>query len=51
MFEVEVKVTLQLTVSQYVLVSSTLVGLATTYYFLPECCCLKFSVLYLWGAL
>jgi hypothetical protein len=26
-------------VSQYVLVSSTLVGLATRYYFLSECCC------------
>jgi hypothetical protein len=38
-------------VSQYVLVSSTLVGLATRYYFLSDCCCLKFSVLYLWGAL
>jgi hypothetical protein len=38
-------------VSQYVLVSSTLVGLATRYYFLSECCCLKFAVLYLWGAL
>jgi hypothetical protein len=34
-------------VSQYVLVSSTLVGLATRYYFLSECCCLKFAVLYL----
>jgi hypothetical protein len=30
-------------VSQYVLVSSTLVGLATRYYFLSECCCLKFK--------
>jgi hypothetical protein len=38
-------------VSQYVLVSSTLVGLATRYYFLSECCCLKFAVLYLLGAL
>jgi hypothetical protein len=37
--------------SQYVLVSSTLVGLATRYYFLSECCCLKFAVLFLWGAL
>jgi hypothetical protein len=37
-------------VSQYVLVSSTPVGLAT-YYFLSECCCLKFAVLFLWGAL
>jgi hypothetical protein len=27
------------------------VGLATTYYFLSECCCLKFVVLFLWGAL
>jgi hypothetical protein len=52
---VEVEVTLRLTVSQsvsqYVLVSSTLVGLATTFYFLSECCCLKFAVLFLWGAL
>jgi hypothetical protein len=47
----EVEVTLRLTVSQYVLASSTLVGLATRYYFLSECCCLKFAVLYLWGAL
>jgi hypothetical protein len=45
----EVEVTLRLTVSQYVLVSSTLVGLPTRYYFLSECCCLKFAVLYLWG--
>jgi hypothetical protein len=49
--EVKVEVTLRLTVSQsvsqYVLVSSTLVGLATRYYFLSECCCLKFAVLYL----
>jgi uncharacterized membrane protein len=37
--------------SQYVLVSSTLVGLATRYYFLSVCCCLKFVVLFLWGAL
>jgi hypothetical protein len=37
--------------SQYVLVSSTLVGLATRYYSLSECCCLKFAVLFLWGAL
>jgi hypothetical protein len=47
----EVEVTLRLTVSQYVLVSSTLVGLTTRYYFLSECCCLKFAVLYLWCAL
>jgi hypothetical protein len=45
------EVTLRLTVSQYVLVSSTLVGLVTRYYFLSECCCLKFLVLYLWDAL
>jgi hypothetical protein len=37
--------------SQYVLVSNTLVGLATRYYFLSECCCLKFAVFYLLGAL
>jgi hypothetical protein len=33
------------------LVPSTLVELATRYYFLSECCCLKFAVLFLWGAL
>jgi hypothetical protein len=38
-------------VSQYVLVSSTRVLFATRYYFLSECCCLKFPVLFLWGAL
>jgi hypothetical protein len=38
-------------VSRYVLVSSTLVGLMTRYYFLSECCRMKFTVLYLWGAL
>jgi hypothetical protein len=38
-------------VSQYVLVSSILVGLASRYYFLSECCCLKFAVLFLWGTL
>jgi hypothetical protein len=48
---IEVEVTLRLTVSQYVLVSNTLMGLATRYYFLAECWCLKFAVLYLWGAL
>jgi hypothetical protein len=37
--------------SQYVLVSSNLVGLATRYYFLSVCCCLKFAVLFLWGSL
>jgi hypothetical protein len=26
-------------------------GLATRYYFLSECCCLKLAVLFLWGAL
>jgi hypothetical protein len=46
-----VEVTLPQSVSQYVLVSNTLVGLATRYYFLSECCCLKFAVLFLWGAL
>jgi hypothetical protein len=51
LLNVEVEVTLRLTVSQYVLVSSTLVGLATRYYFLSECCCLKFAVLYLLGTL
>jgi hypothetical protein len=49
--EAEVEVTFGLTVSQYVLVSSTLEGLATRYYFLSECCCLKFVVLFLWSAL
>jgi hypothetical protein len=34
-------------VSQYVLASSTVMGLATRYYFLSECCCQKFVVLYL----
>jgi hypothetical protein len=43
------EVTLRLTVSQQVLVSSTLVGLATRYYYLSECCCLKFAVLFLWA--
>jgi hypothetical protein len=36
-------------VSQYVLVSSTLVGLATRYYFLSECFSLKFAVLFMWA--
>jgi hypothetical protein len=51
---VEVEVTLltvSQSVSQYVLVSSTLVGLATRYYFQSEYCCLKFAVLFLWGVL
>jgi hypothetical protein len=43
------EVTVRLTVSQYVLVTSTLVALATRYYFLSECCCLKFAVLHLWA--
>jgi hypothetical protein len=51
----KVEVTLRLTVgqsvSQYVLVSNTLVRLATRYYFLSKCCCPKFAVLFLWGAL
>jgi hypothetical protein len=38
-------------VSQYVLVSSTFVGLAPRYCFLSECCCLKFEVLFQWGAI
>jgi hypothetical protein len=50
-YQTKVEVTLRLTVSQSVLVSSTLVELLTRYYFLSECCCLKFAVLYLWGAL
>jgi hypothetical protein len=29
---------------------STLVGLMTRYYFLLICCCMKFAVLFLWGA-
>jgi hypothetical protein len=49
-----IEVTLRLMVGQSVsiaLVSSTLVGLATRYYFLSECCCPKFAVIFLWGAL
>jgi hypothetical protein len=38
-------------VSRYVLVSSTLVGFATRYYFLSEYCFLRVAVLFLWGAL
>jgi hypothetical protein len=49
--KVEVEVTLRQTVSQYVLVSSTVVGLASRYYFLLKCCCLKFVVLFLLDAL
>jgi hypothetical protein len=48
--EVTLRLTVSQSVSQYVLVSSTLVGLATRYYFLSECCYLKFAV-FLWGAL
>jgi hypothetical protein len=45
------KATLRLMVSQYVLVSSTPVGLATRYYFLYEGFWLKVAVLSMWGAL
>jgi hypothetical protein len=38
-------------VNQYVLVSNTLVGLATRYYFLLDCCCLEVAVLFLCGDL
>jgi hypothetical protein len=50
--EVEVEVRLRLTVGQSVWlgVEPTL-GLVTRYYFLSEGCCLKFAVLFLWGAL
>jgi hypothetical protein len=41
--EVTLRLTVSRSVSQYVLVSSTPVGLATRYYFLSECCCLKFD--------
>jgi hypothetical protein len=43
--------TVSQSVCQYVLALSTLVGLATRYYFLSECYCLKFVVLYPGGAL
>jgi hypothetical protein len=46
----EEEVTLRPTVGQYVLVSSTLAGLATRHY-TSQSCCLKFAVLFLWGAL
>jgi hypothetical protein len=49
--EVTLRLTVSQSVSQYVLVSSTLVGHATRYYFLSECCYLKFAVLYLLDAL
>jgi hypothetical protein len=52
---VEVEVTLRLTVSQSVSLlwyrASTFVRLATTYYLLSECCCLKFAAWYLLGGL
>jgi hypothetical protein len=48
---VDNEVTLRLAVSQCVLVSSTHEGLAIRCYFLSVCCCLKFAILYLWGAL
>jgi hypothetical protein len=48
----EVEVTLRLTVSQPVCQGiEPALGLVTRYYFLSEGCCLKFAVLYLWGAL
>jgi hypothetical protein len=43
------EVTLRLTISQCVLASISIVGLATRYYFLSVCCCLKFAALFLWG--
>jgi hypothetical protein len=43
--DVEVEVTLRQPVSQYVLASSTLVELATRYYFLSKCYCVIFAVL------
>jgi hypothetical protein len=48
----EVEFTLRLTVDQSVClgVESTL-GLVARYCFLPEGCCLKVAVLFLWGAL
>jgi hypothetical protein len=46
------EVTLRLTVSQSIcLVIEHPLGLATRYYFLSECCCLKLAVLFLWDAL
>jgi hypothetical protein len=52
-FEVALRLTVghSVSVSQYVLVLSTLVELATRHYFLSECCCLKVDVFFLWGAL
>jgi hypothetical protein len=52
MVEVEVEVTLQLTVSQSVCQGiEPILGLVTRYYFLSKGCCLKVAVLSLWGAL
>jgi hypothetical protein len=48
---VRVRVTLRLTVSQYVLASSPLYGRLTRYCFLFKCLGLEFVVLSLWGAL
>jgi hypothetical protein len=50
-FEVTLRLTVGRSISQYVLVSSALVGLAIRYYFLSEFCCLKFAILFLWGVL
>jgi hypothetical protein len=48
---IRVKVTLRLTVSQYVLVSSLLCGRLTSYCFLFKSLGLEFVILSLWGAL
>jgi hypothetical protein len=48
---VRVRVTLRLTVSQYVLASSPRCGHLTRYCFLFKSLCLEFVVLSLWGAL
>jgi hypothetical protein len=56
-FRDQVGVTLRLAVGQSVSQSEclgiehTFEGLATRYYFLSECCRLKFAVLFLWGSL
>jgi hypothetical protein len=50
--EVEVEVTLRLAVSQSVCLGvEPALRLVTRHYFLSVCCCLKFAVLFLWGAL
>jgi hypothetical protein len=47
-----VEVTLRPTIGQSLCLGvETTWGLVTRYYFLSECCCLKFAVLFLWGAL